>query len=504
MASSPEKTRTLKKPEMVIEFESDSASSDLNKIRERKIRKKEEDSRYRDPQSESNEPLSINDDIYKILWADFMSSISVGFVNLPMCMAFSSAAKLDPAVGITSAFWSSLYIVISDSKYCITSAAMSVALLTGSLRQQYTPEEVSYLLMFTSLIILVTLYTRLYKFLVIIPKGVMDGFLAGCVIGIFCDQLGKIFSLKVNNDTGTLINRMWAGIIQVIAKQSEINWFGVWVYFIMVSSLFLLMKFWPTRPWVLLMCLVSIGLGLIESSLLPEDFNLKKLSEEYPTMKLNFLTVPTFSTRTIYKLLSSFEFYINSFSMALIILLESLVTWGMISISSDQMYLSKTKNMFVLVLGNLLTILTGTMGIAFVYARSMLNLQAGARSKMACIFNGLICLGIGIILFKLFSFMPSVALEAILMGLELKTIRIGEFIFNFKKDFKLFLAAISVLISMLFLSASVSIFVGLFVYLAFFAKEFLTPKSELAKAKFSQISEEFALAESGNLNLTSS
>jgi MFS superfamily sulfate permease-like transporter len=124
-------------------------------------------------------------------------------------------------------------------------------------------------------------------------------------------------------------------------------------------------------------------------------------------------------------------------------------------------------------------IITGSMGCSFVYARSLLNHQTGAINQWACVFNGLICLGIGFLFFSLFSKMPSVVLEAILMGLELKTIRIPELIFTFKNDFKLFFTNIVVILSMLFTRGSNAIFIGLFIYLAMFAKELMIPQNEV-------------------------
>lgn len=98
-------------------------------------------------------------------------------------------------------------------------------------------------------------------------------------------------------------------------------------------------------------------------------------------------------------------------------------------------------------------------------------------------FNGIICLGIGFLFFNLFSKMPSVVLEAILMGLELKTIRIPELIFTFKNDFKLFFTNIIVIFSMLFTRGSNAIFIGLFIYLAMFAKELMVPQNEVSFTK---------------------
>lgn len=86
--------------------------------------------------------------------------------------------------------------------------------------------------------------------------------------------------------------------------------------------------------------------------------------------------------------------------------------------------------------------------------------------------------------------MPSVALEAILAGLELKVVRIHELVYTFKYDFKLFVTNMTVFTSMLFTKPSNAIFIGLFVYLCFFARQFLKPLNEVLIYKASEFDED--------------
>lgn len=417
---------------------------------------------------------------------DFFSSVSVAFVNLPMCMAFASAARLNPTTGIISAFWSALFIGFSDSKYSIISVAMSIALLTGPMVTSYGEDGYHIALFLSGLMIMLLLFTRLYKYMIIIPKSVMDGFMAGCVLGVFVEQMPIIFMVGkhegsekgLNEDNSTLISRLILGISDVIAERAKVNWFSAFVYFFITISLFVLMKKFPSKPWVLFMCIFGILIGYLEDFFQGETY-LLRLSEQYTDLSLSFFKFPSVGSRDLRKMLTKGQFYFDTLSLTLVLMLDSMICWGMMGVSTDQSYTSKPKNMMVLIFSNLSCIVTGSMGSSFVYARSLLNHQTGARSQFSCFFNGLLCLGIGFLFFKLFSKMPSVVLEAILMGLELKTIRIPELIFTFKNDFKLFLTNITVTGCMLITRGSNAIFIGLFIYLAMFAKELMIPQNEI-------------------------
>ena len=54
--------------------------------------------------------------------------------------------------------------------------------------------------------------SRLYKYLVIIPKCIMDGFLMGCVIAIFVEHLYAIFNIKIEEASGALLVKLVHGL----------------------------------------------------------------------------------------------------------------------------------------------------------------------------------------------------------------------------------------------------------------------------------------------------
>lgn len=433
---------------------------------------------------------------------NLISSLSVAFINLPMCMAFASAAKLSPTVGIISAFWSSMFIAFSDSKYSIISVAMSIALLTGPLVISYGEQGYLFCLFMSGIMMMVILFSRMYKYMIIIPKCVMDGFMTGCVLGILKDQLPIIFSIPIKyDDDHNLLTQLIYGLKEVISNFSHINWFGTCLYFSITIILFILVAKYPSKPWVLGVCILAILIGYFEDMIVSEDKRVITLAEQYKGLQLKFIMFPNIGFRKISGMLTSFQFYLDALSMSIVLLLETMITLGMMGISTDQSYTSQPRNIMTLVFSNLSCLVTGSMASSFVYARSYLNHQTGAKNQWSCVMNGVICLAVGFLLFNLFAYLPSVALEAILMGLELKTIRINEMIFTFKNDKKLFMTNIIVIFSMLFTRPSNAILIGLFCYLAMLAKELMIPQNEITYTKISTISKE---SSQKNNNLTRS
>lgn len=132
-------------------------------------------------------------------------------------MAFASASGLSPAVGITTAFWVSLFAFLSDSHYAIITTSLGMALMAKTLITEFGYEGFQVSMFISGVILLFLLLTRLYKYMVIIPKCVMDGFLMGCVISLFAEHLYAIFNLKIEESKGGLLMKLVHGLGQVFA-----------------------------------------------------------------------------------------------------------------------------------------------------------------------------------------------------------------------------------------------------------------------------------------------
>lgn len=131
--------------------------------------------------------------------------------------------------------------------------------------------------------------------------------------------------------------------------------------------------------------------------------------------------------------------YLDGLTISIIIMLETSITLSMMRMDTEQQLVSEPRTMFTLATASITSLVTGSMPACFPYDRSFLNFVSGAKNQLSCIFNGVFCVALGFVLFELFAYLPQLALEAILMALSLRTTRVGEIIYTFKHDRKLFI-----------------------------------------------------------------
>lgn len=238
------------------------------------------------------------------------------------------------------------------------------------------------------------------------------------------------------------------------------------------------MKKYPQYPWVLFACILGVATGYLQSSLGAKN-KLITMGDRYSDLSLKLLNFPLLDSAKLSSLFTSSQFYLDTLSFVIIILMDIMICVGMLNYFTPQKNASIPQNLLANSFLSMSTIITGSIGSSFALARSILNFSSGATNQLACVFNGVICILLGYSSLKLLYIMPMVFLEGILMGLELKVVRVPELIFTFKNDQKLFVTNMTVVFAMLFTKGTNAIMIGLFVYLVILAKELMLPSDEL-------------------------
>lgn len=98
-----------------------------------------------------------------------------------------------------------------------------------------------------------------------------------------------------------MIFRLIHGLHTVFKGDHEINWLSVVVYFSITITLFLLMKKFPSKPWVLFMCILGIAIGFAEDYIGGETV-LLRLSEQYQNLSMRFFHFPKIGMRKTMKM----------------------------------------------------------------------------------------------------------------------------------------------------------------------------------------------------------
>jgi MFS superfamily sulfate permease-like transporter len=167
---------------------------------------------------------------------------------------------------------------------------------------------------------------------------------------------------------------------EVLSHLSEVNWFGALLYLTITVVLFYLMTKYPSKPWVVGVIILAIIIGATEDMIMAPENRVTTLAEQYSGLKLKFLMFPNIGFRKAKGMLCNIQFYVDALSMSIVILMETMITLGMMGISTDQSYTSQPKNILTLIFANMSCLVTGSMASCFVMARSYLNHQTGAKN----------------------------------------------------------------------------------------------------------------------------
>ena len=131
---------------------------------------------------------------------DFFTGLTVALALVPESIAFALVAHLDPLVGLYSAFFLCLITALLGGRPgMISGATGAMAIVIVSLVVQYGVEYLFPTVVLAGILQILIGVFRLGKFIRILPKSVMVGFVNGLAIVIFLAQLQQ-FRIYANGE----------------------------------------------------------------------------------------------------------------------------------------------------------------------------------------------------------------------------------------------------------------------------------------------------------------
>jgi MFS superfamily sulfate permease-like transporter len=119
------------------------------------------------------------------------------------------------------------------------------------------------------------------------------------------------------------------------------------------------------------------------------------------------------------------------------------------------------------------------MPVSISYARSQLNINSGATSKLSSVINGILSLGFGWLFINYYMHSPNIFLQACLLSIELRTCDWAQLLKYWRYDTKSFAVVVITIVTVIFGGNASSIFSGIFTFLLLFTHQFLRPINEL-------------------------
>lgn len=348
---------------------------------------------------------------------DFLSSLSLLFVSLPLSAGIAVASKAPPEAGVITAIFGAIFFgLFSSSPLAVFGPAAGLSIFLSSAALSFGEfSSVSSSILVAGVFLMVLSFSPVVKLVSMFPRSVIKGMVAG--IGIML--ILKMIPHLLGYDAISLGTEQFS---QSDGRNTitEIIW-----------------GFENFLPGALFISLLSLALITLTSQLKKRGYLTRRLSFAVFVVALGVIINLIFeryfphlhltgshlleigSTRIRFQPLTGFgsdwELILEtSLIIMAVIVLEGLITLDIFrKVDPRHTPVKLKKEMFLLGIANVVMGLVGALPVMPVLVRSTANVEFGAKSKMSVIYHGF-WLIIALSFDRIFGFIPMASVAAVL------------------------------------------------------------------------------------------
>lgn len=345
---------------------------------------------------------------------DFLASVVVFIVALPLCMGIAIASGVDPAKGILTGVVGGLVVsALGGSQLQVSGPAAGLAVLMLELIREHGIEKMGVIILLAGLIQILAGLCRFAPWFRAVPPAVIHGMLSGIGLLILAAQ----FHVMVDDTPkGSGINNLLS-IPMAIYK--GLNWtaaqYGdsthhiaaaIGVLTILILALW--QRFAVGRMKVLPGSLVAVVVATSVAYFL-------HLTVHYVTIPSNIFAAIDPPKPAVLVSIFNWEIFFDALAIAFIAAAETLLTCSAL----DKMHTGQRTNydreLIGQGIGNTICGLIGGLPLTGVMVRSGVNVNAGARTRASGFMHGLWILIFVALFPKVLELIPTSALAALLV-----------------------------------------------------------------------------------------
>ncbi len=345
---------------------------------------------------------------------DFLASVVVFIVALPLCMGIAIASGVDPAKGILTGVVGGLVVsAVGGCQLQVSGPAAGLAVLMLELIREHGIEKMGVIILLAGLIQILAGLCRFAPWFRAVPPAVIHGMLSGIGLLILAAQ----FHVMVDDTPkGSGINNLLS-IPTAIYK--GLNWAGaqdgdsshhiaaaIGVLTILILALW--QRFAVGRMKVLPGSLVAVVVATCVAYFL-------HLTVHYVTIPSNIFAAVDFPKPAVLVSIFNWEIFFDALAIAFIAAAETLLTCSAL----DKMHTGQRTNydreLIGQGVGNAICGLIGGLPLTGVMVRSGVNVNAGARTRASGFMHGLWILIFVALFPKVLELIPTSALAALLV-----------------------------------------------------------------------------------------
>ncbi|MFM9966206.1 MAG: SulP family inorganic anion transporter [Planctomycetaceae bacterium] len=355
--------------------------------------------------------------------ADFLASIVVFLVALPLCMGVALASGVPPekaaSVGIITGIIGGILVgLLGGSPLQVSGPAAGLSVVVYELARTHGYDKVGLIVLIAGIIQLVAGVFKLGQWFRAVSPPVIQGMLSGIGVLIFGSQFhimldGKPLGGGVKNLVGIPL-AAWNGVLTPK---------GVSGPAIVAIATLLILLFWKSVVPKKLKIVPAPLVAVIVATLIATFAHLEMKRVDLPARLLDAVQWPSIAGleswhdwRTILA---------AGAAMAIIASAETLLCASAVDRMTPALRTNYDRELAVQGLGNMLSGLLGALPMTGVIVRSSANVEAGGKTKWSAVFHGLWLLLAVTLLTGVLRLVPTSALAAILVYTGVKLMNFG-------------------------------------------------------------------------------
>jgi len=348
---------------------------------------------------------------------DFMASIVVFLVAMPLCLGIAIACGAPPSLGLVTGIVGGILVgAFSGSPLQVSGPAAGLVAIVYEIIVQYKLEGLGIIVLLAGLLQLTAGVFKLGQWFRAISPAVIQGMLAGIGVLIVASQFHVM--LDVTPESSGLANI--ASIPQTIMKglfpldnssHHLAAILGLLSMIVVVAWNFLPKRF-KLLPGTLIAVLLAVLIAAVA-----------QLPVKYVQIPAQFLDVLTFPNAHSLTLLGNPDIWVMAITVAIVASAETMLSASALDKLSGQMpslanrgvKTDYDREMLAQGIGNTVCGLLGALPMTGVIVRSSANLQAGAQSRLSTILHGVWILALVSLFPAVLGKIPTASLAAILV-----------------------------------------------------------------------------------------
>src|SRR3990167_4720074 len=348
----------------------------------------------------------------RYLLDDTIAGVTVAFIAIPLSLAIALASGATPEAGLVTAIVAGIVCsLFGHSKLAVSGPAAAMAILIANNMEKFGMEGVVLICLVAGLMQLLSGVFGLGRFARYVPLPVVAGFTAGIGGIIILGQLPRAFGLEPPPESHIF------GVIQHLTEYfHEINYVSLGLVGLTLIIIKGLTKLVPRIPPILP--------AIITTTAIVYFFHLNHTANiELITAIPNTLPTPALPKFNI----SYDELLWNSLTVYLLASVETLLSATALAKLTKEQKHNPDQELIVQGLGNISSSLFGGIPITSVIARSMINVNAGAKTRRSSIIHAFVILLTIASMGPLMSLIPVAALTAVLFYVAFGMLNFKEF-----------------------------------------------------------------------------